>query len=79
MDVKHFAELIRIPCRICVASKSESGKTVLISELIQELVKQKKIFLPYVFCNTIGLGTDWDFIPDHLKSKFSVEDRKSVV
>jgi hypothetical protein len=79
MDVADFAEYIRVPFRAVVASKSESGKTVLISELVRELVKQKKIFLPYVFSNTIGLGSDWDFIPNHLKSKFSTEKLQQIL
>ena len=70
MNVSEFADLITVPFRMCVASKSNSGKTVLISELVQELLKKKKVYLPFVFSNTVGISDDWGFIPPHLKSKF---------
>lgn len=71
MNVSEFADLISVPFRMCVASKSNSGKTVLISELVQELLKKKKVYLPFVFSNTVGISDDWADIPDHLKSKFN--------
>ena len=79
MDVSEFAEDIKVPFRMVVASKSNSGKTFLVSQLVKELLKSDKVFVPFVFSNTVGLGTDWDFVPEKLKSHFSPAKLQSLM
>ena len=48
MDAEEFAKMISVPFRMVVASKSNSGKTVLMTQLVKELVKLKKIYVPFI-------------------------------
>ena len=70
MDIPTFAEEIRVPFRMSVASKSNSGKTHLVSQLVQELLKQGKIYIAFVQSNTYGLNDDYSFLPAKCKSRF---------
>ena len=79
MNPDDFARMVQVPFRMVVASKSNSGKTVLITQFVQALLKQKKIWIPFVFSNTVGLGSDWDFVPEKLKSKFDETKLKQLM
>jgi hypothetical protein len=79
MNASDFADMMQVPCRVCVASKTNSGKTTLISELIQHLLDKKKIYLPFVFSNTYHLNGDWGFLPPHLKSGFSTAKLQQIM
>jgi hypothetical protein len=43
MDPETFAETLAVPFRMSVASKSNSGKTHLVSQIAQALLAQGKI------------------------------------
>ena len=79
MNPDEFARMVKVPFRMVVASKSNSGKTVLMTQVVKALLKQKKVAVPFVFSNTVGLGTDWDFLPPHLKSRFSTAKLQSIM
>lgn len=70
MDVATFVEEIKVPFRMSVASKSNSGKTHLVSQIIEELLKQGKIYLAFVQSNTFGINDDYAFLPKKCKGKF---------
>lgn len=70
MDPETFAQELVVPFRMSVASKSNSGKTLLVSELIQELLNLEKIYLAFVFSNSYQMNGDYAFLPEKCKSKF---------
>lgn len=56
---------------ISVASKRNSGKTVLVSELLKDLLKTKKVDIVVVMSGSAGLNTDYSFLPKKLVMPFS--------
>jgi hypothetical protein len=70
MDPASFVEDMEVPFRMVVASKSNSGKTQLLSQIVQELLKQGKIYICFVFSNTYKQSGDWSFLPESCKSPF---------
>jgi len=58
---------------ICCMSCRNSGKSVLISQLVRELIKLKKVDVVIVMSGTAGLTTDWDFLPGRMVMSFSEE------
>lgn len=56
---------------ISVASKRNSGKTVLVSELVKSLLKEKKIDMVLVMTGSAGLNDDYDFLPKKLVMPFT--------
>jgi hypothetical protein len=56
---------------ISCASKRNSGKTVLISELIKKLVEDKRVDMVLVMSGSAGLNTDYDFLPKGLVMPYS--------
>ena len=79
MDIPTFAEEIRVPFRMSVASKSNSGKTHLVSQLVQELLKQGKIYIAFVQSNTHGLNDDYSFLPAKCKSRFDPQKLEELM
>lgn len=53
-----------------IASKRNSGKTYLMTQLIKRLLKQKKVDVVLVQTNSFGLNKDYDFLPPGLVMKF---------
>ena len=47
MDVESFADMIEVPFRMSVASKSNSGKTHLVSELTKQLLAGGKVYMVF--------------------------------
>ena len=58
---------------LCCMSCRNSGKSVLISQLVRELRKLKKVDLVLVMSGTAGLTSDWDFLPANTVMSFSEE------
>jgi len=58
---------------ICCMSCRNSGKSVLISQLVRELLRMKKVDVVIVMSGTAGLTTDWDFLPPKMVMSFSEE------
>ena len=54
-----------------VASKRNSGKTVLISELIKTLLKEKKVDIVIVMTGSAGMNADYSFLPKQLVMQYS--------
>ena len=70
MTPEEFASAIQVPFAMSVASKRNTGKTMLMSQFIQELLKQGRIYLAFVFSNTYQMNGEYDFLPAKCKSKF---------
>ena len=58
---------------LCCMSCRNSGKSVLISQLVRELRRLKKVDLVLVMSGTAGLTSDWDFLPANTVMSFSEE------
>ena len=57
---------------MCLASKRNSGKTYLMSEIIKKLIKAKKVDMVLVMSNSAGLNKDYQSIlPPGLVMKFN--------
>jgi len=69
--VESFIEKLPKYFTMAIASKRNSGKTYLISQLIKTLLKQKKVDIVLVMTNSFGLNKDYDFLPPGLVMKFS--------
>ena len=68
MDIDAFAtDVVKVPFSMCIASKRNTGKSVLLNQFIVAMVKSKKIDIPIIFSNTTGLNDDYPDIPKHLK------------
>ena len=77
--VDDFIERLPKPCWTAViASKRNSGKTWLISQLIKRLIKLKKVDVVLVQTNSFGLNDDYDFLPPGLVMKFNEKVLSSV-
>ena len=70
MDIRDFADELKIPCSIAVASMRNSGKSVLIDQLIKRLMETKKVDSVIVFSNTAHLNDDYPSVPKRLKRTF---------
>lgn len=70
MDVESFADMIEVPFRMSVASKSNSGKTHLVSELIKQLLAGDKVYIVFVQSNTHGVNDDYAFLPAKCRGRF---------
>ena len=56
---------------MCLASKRNSGKTWLMSEIIKKLIKLKKVDMVLVMSNSAGLNNDYSFLPSGLVMRFN--------
>jgi len=79
MNVEAFADEMNVPFAMVIASKRNSGKTLLVSQLIQELIRTKKIFVPLVYSNTAHLNGDYGFLPEGLVRQFKPANLKMVM
>ena len=70
MDVESFAEEIEVPFRMSVASKSNSGKTHLVSELTKQLLALGKVYMVFAQSNTHGINNDYAFLPAKCRGRF---------
>jgi hypothetical protein len=79
MNVPDFADSISLPFAMVVASKRNSGNTLLISQLIQELVKSGTMYAPVVYSNTAHLNGDYSFLPKTLVRPFNPANLKALM
>lgn len=56
---------------MCLASKRNSGKTYLMTEIIKKLIKAKRVDMVLVMSNSAGLNKDYGFLPSGLVMKFN--------
>jgi len=73
MTAMEFAQRISVPFSMSVASKRNSGKTLLISALIQSLLLLRKVDMVIVMSQTVHVNQDYWFIPARLRIPFSEE------
>ena len=71
MSVTDLAQKIRVPFSMSVASKRNSGKTLLISALIQALLAMRKVDMVLVMSQTVHVNEDYWFLPPRLRIPFS--------
>ena len=79
MNVEQFAEDIKVPFAMVIASKRNTGKTLMVSQLIKELVRSNKVHVPLVYSNTAHLNGDYDFLPKGLVRPFQTSNLKMVM
>jgi hypothetical protein len=79
MNVPDFADEVQVPFAMVIASKRNSGKTLMVSQLIKELVRTKKIYVPLVYSNTAHLNGDYSFLPEGLVRPFKSANLKMVM
>lgn len=80
MDIEDFAEqVVKVPFSMCVASKRNTGKSVLLNQFIRKMVATKKIDVPIIFSNTTGLNDDYPDIPKNLKQAYSEEALQRLI
>ena len=79
ISVTAFAKRIRVPTAICVASKRNTGKTVLVSALIQALLVTKKVGMVLVMSQTAHVNDDYSFLPGRLRQAFSEDTIKKLM
>lgn len=71
-SIDMFIERLPTPCWTAViASKRNSGKTHLISQLIKKLIKTKRVDIVLVQTNSFGLNDDYNFLSPGLVMKFN--------
>lgn len=70
MNPAEFVSEMQVPFSMAVASKRNTGKTHLISQVIQELLKQGRVYICFVMSNTFHMNGDYGFLPDSCKSGF---------
>ena len=79
MNPEEFASSIQVPFAMSVASKRNTGKTMLMSQFIQELLKQGRIYLAFVFSNTFEMNNEYDFLPAKCKSRFDPDRLQALM
>ena len=77
--IKQFAARIKIPTSIAVASKRNTGKTLLVSVLIRELLERKAVSMVLVMSQTQHVNDDYKFLPPRLRQAFSEEVIKKML
>ena len=70
MNPEEFVRSVSLPFAMVVASKRNSGKTQLVSQLIDQFVRQGKVWLPVVYSATAHLNDDYKFLPKRLVRPF---------
>jgi hypothetical protein len=79
MDIQDFADRVKVPFSMCIASKRNTGKSVLLNQLVVRLVETKKIDVPIIFSNTTGLNDDYPDIPKHLKQPYDEDALQRLI
>jgi len=80
MDISEFAtNEVKVPFSMCIASKRNTGKSVLINQFVVAMVQARKIDVPIIFSNTTGLNDDYPDIPRHLKQPYSEEALQRLI
>jgi hypothetical protein len=71
MSVEDLSDMIKTPFSMAVASKRCTGKTMMVSVLIQHLVYARKIDMVLVMSQTAHVNDDYWFISPRLRQPFS--------
>ena len=78
-SIATFAARITVPFSMSIASKRNTGKTVLISCLIRELLERKAVDMVLVMSQTQHVNDDYKFLPPRLRQSFSEEVIKKMM
>lgn len=73
MTISEFATRITVPTSIAVASKRNTGKTLLVSALVRILLERKAVHMVLVMSQTQHVNDDYKFLPPRLRQPFSEE------
>ena len=79
LSVTDFARRIKVPTALCVASKRNTGKTVMVSALIHALLCLRKIDMVLVMSQTAHVNDDYWFVPERLRQSFSEDVIKKLM
>lgn len=80
MDISEFAiEKVKVPFSMCIASKRNTGKSVLLNQFIKAIVDARKVDICIVFSNTTGLNDDYPDVPKQLKQPYSEEALQRLI
>lgn len=63
---------------LSILARRNSGKTVLISEIIRELLKQKRVDIVYIMSGSAGLTKDYSFLPPEFVQPFSEQVLENI-
>jgi hypothetical protein len=78
-DVAAFCENIKTPFSMAVASKRNTGKTLLVSAIIRQLLATKIIKSVLVMSQTVHVNKDYWFLPERLRQPFSEDVIKRLM
>jgi hypothetical protein len=79
LSVGEFASRLKAPFSMSVASKRNTGKTVLVSVLIHALLKRKIVDMVLVMSQTQHVNDDYSFLPKRLRQPFNEEVIKKLM
>ena len=77
--ISEFAGRIKVPFSMSIASKRNTGKTLLVSVLIRELLELKAVDMVLVMSQTQHVNDDYKFLPARLRQSFSEEVIKKLL
>lgn len=78
-SIQEFAALIKVPFSLSIASKRNTGKTVLVSVLIRELLESKAVDMVLVMSQTQHVNDDYKILPPRLRQSFSEDVIKKLL
>ena len=78
-SISEFAGRIKVPFSMSIASKRNTGKTLLVSVLIRELLERKAVDMVLVMSQTQHVNDDYKFLPPRLRQSFSEEVIKKLL
>jgi len=71
LSVTEFASGLRVPFAMAVASMRNTGKTLLVSALINELLSRGQVDMVLVMSQTAHVNDDYWFLPPRLRQPFN--------
>jgi len=78
-SVGEFSQFIKVPFSMALASKRNTGKTLLVSVLIKALLQEKAVDMVLVMSQTQHVNDDYSFLPKRLRQAFSEELIKKLM
>ena len=78
-SIAEFAQLIKVPFSMSIASKRNTGKTLLVSVLIRALLELKAVDMCLIMSQTQHVNDDYKFLPPRLRQAFSEDVIKKLL
>jgi hypothetical protein len=79
LSISDFAGRIQVPFSMSVASKRNTGKTLLVSVLIKTLLAAQAVDMVLVMSQTQHVNADYSFLPKRLRQAFSEDVIKKLM